>query len=727
MKNAKKFVFSIVCLFFIIETCKSEHLQYNDEKVLKISSDNNDNLPNQSFQNYSKFAFYNEKSDVKLKDKYKSLNDEEDQDCDNETINKFTDYEERCAFISKCDYNYINLLYISYCNLNGSLWIAIPVVLIFLFLSFYFLTSTTNKYLSDATSMIADSLNMSQNLAGITILAFGNGAPDFISSFVAMNSKTGFQFAIGGVIGTSLFITTVVFSFVIFFSPESIKVIPRCFIRDISFMIFSNIFLLLMSIAVGQMYWYTTQIFILIYVGYVIFVIIQEKSHKIHDDTSELSNQLVSESEEVEENKENDKFKFESKENDTNDIDNNKTKGKRFSKMKTEFPTKKGEGVILSSLHDDDYKSSSYLARPSSYSIIGRIQSSNLKIDTEQHEEENDNNNSKISKTRRKSDSLQHRNSLTEFHKKFYVDDIYYNYNMMKIKAKHQKQVEEDSESESEVNKLSIDEENKTESPSMKVKNRGCCHKFKKYFFMVLDFPFDLIRCVTIQPCSKDDWNYYIFTFSPFTVLISSLYITGQFPAVFNSTSALLITILVTLIIILIFAIWAKSRNIIEEFPLFSGFYTFVISLLLVYYSAQILVQCLDTLGILLNIPNYYFSMTFLAIANSVGDLAVNITLSEKGMGEMAIAGSIAGPLFNFLIGTGIAALKYTIQNGAIDFTLKTVNYVGAGLLIANLIRLLIQTHMEGYLLSKKWSYIGFGMYMIYFVYVHIDVFALSN
>lgn len=244
---------------------------------------------------------------------------------------------------------------------------------------------------------------------------------------------------------------------------------------------------------------------------------------------------------------------------------------------------------------------------------------------------------------------------------------------------------------------------------------------------MVLDFPFDLIRCVTIQPCNKDDWNYYIFTFSPFTVLISSLYITGQFGNVFNSTSAALITIVITLIIILIFSIWGKSRNIIEEYPLFSGLYTFLISLLFVYYSAQILVQCLDTLGILLNIPNYYFSMTFLAIANSVGDLAVNITLSEKGMGEMAIAGSIAGPLFNFLIGTGIAALKFTIQNGAIDFTLKTVNYVGAGLLIANLIRLLIQTHFEGYLLSKKWSYVGFGMYLIYFIYVHIDVFALSN
>lgn len=723
MRYLKRLVILLICSI-LMKSINNESFSFIEDNVRKSDHKNMDllNIKDQTGAQKSILRkTFNEVDKIKFPNK---LKDDEDQNCDNETINSFTNYDERCAFISNCDYNYINLLYISYCNLNGKLWIAIPVVLIFLFLSFYFLTSTTNKYLSDATSMIADALNMSQNLAGITILAFGNGAPDFISSFVAMNSKTGFQFAIGGVIGTSLFITTVVFSFVIYFSPESIKVIPRCFIRDICFMIFSNVFLLIISLAVGQMYWYTVQIFLLIYVGYVIFVIIQEKSHKIHD-KEDLSSKLVSDSEELNDEKElktEEKDKIED-ENDNKNDDNKKEK--RLSKMKTHFDKiKKGEGMILSSLHDDDYKSSSYLARPSSYSIIGRIQSSNFKIDTEQHVEENDD---VIRKSRRKSDSLQHRNSLTDFHKKFYMDDIYYNYNMMKIRAKHQNQEESDSEIESEVDKIKSDDiENNSKTESFH-KHKGCFHKFKKYFFMVLDFPFDLIRCVTIQPCNKDDWNYYIFTFSPFTVLISSLYITGQFGNVFNSTSAALITIVITLIIILIFSIWGKSRNIIEEYPLFSGLYTFLISLLFVYYSAQILVQCLDTLGILLNIPNYYFSMTFLAIANSVGDLAVNITLSEKGMGEMAIAGSIAGPLFNFLIGTGIAALKFTIQNGAIDFTLKTVNYVGAGLLIANLIRLLIQTHFEGYLLSKKWSYVGFGMYLIYFIYVHIDVFALSN
>ena len=58
--------------------------------------------------------------------------------------------------------------------------------------------------------------------------------------------------------------------------------------------------------------------------------------------------------------------------------------------------------------------------------------------------------------------------------------------------------------------------------------------------------------------------------------------------------------------------------------------------------------------------------MTLLAFGNSAPgkiilnniDLSVNISLAKAGYGEMAIAGSIAGPLFNVLIGLGISLIK---------------------------------------------------------------------
>jgi Ca2+/Na+ antiporter len=42
-------------------------------------------------------------------------------------------------------------------------------------------------------------------------------------------------------------------------------------------------------------------------------------------------------------------------------------------------------------------------------------------------------------------------------------------------------------------------------------------------------------------------------------------------------------------------------------------------------------------------------------------DLSVNIALAKAGYGEMGIAGSIAGPLFNVLIGLGISLIKKNI------------------------------------------------------------------
>jgi len=54
--------------------------------------------------------------------------------------------------------------------------------------------------------------------------------------------------------------------------------------------------------------------------------------------------------------------------------------------------------------------------------------------------------------------------------------------------------------------------------------------------------------------------------------------------------------------------------------------------------------------------------MTLLSFGNSVPDLTLNIALAKKGYGEMGIAGSIAGPLFNVLVGLGIPLIKQTIE-----------------------------------------------------------------
>ncbi len=47
------------------------------------------------------------------------------------------------------------------------------------------LSSTAENYLSPALSTLSDILGCSETLAGVTLLALGNGAPDVITAIVA--------------------------------------------------------------------------------------------------------------------------------------------------------------------------------------------------------------------------------------------------------------------------------------------------------------------------------------------------------------------------------------------------------------------------------------------------------------------------------------------------------------------------------------------------------------
>ncbi len=83
--------------------------------------------------------------------------------------------------------------------------------------------------------MIADSLRLSQNIAGVTFLAFGNGAPDVFSAIAAVgNAKDGDAgLAFGALFGAGVFVSTVIVGIICFISP--FYSVQRPLLRDIIF------------------------------------------------------------------------------------------------------------------------------------------------------------------------------------------------------------------------------------------------------------------------------------------------------------------------------------------------------------------------------------------------------------------------------------------------------------------------------------------------------------
>ena len=79
---------------------------------------------------------------------------------------------------------------IYYCHFEENLGssapiIFLPVALLSLVIAMYLLSSTADIYLSPALEAISEKLNCSESLAGVTLLAFGNGAPDLFAAISA--------------------------------------------------------------------------------------------------------------------------------------------------------------------------------------------------------------------------------------------------------------------------------------------------------------------------------------------------------------------------------------------------------------------------------------------------------------------------------------------------------------------------------------------------------------
>ena len=55
--------------------------------------------------------------------------------------------------------------------------------------------------------------------------------------------------------------------------------------------------------------------------------------------------------------------------------------------------------------------------------------------------------------------------------------------------------------------------------------------------------------------------------------------------------------------------------------------------------------------------------MTVLAWGNCLGDMSADVAMTKKGFGEMAITATMAGPIFNILVGGFLSNFCWLIQN----------------------------------------------------------------
>lgn len=180
---------------------------------------------------------------------------------------------DQCAFIlANCEDDEAGLFHylkFYYCTLGDVKPLAFAILAVWLGLLFTTIGIAASDFFSVNLSTIASVLGLSESLAGVTFLAFGNGSPDVFSTFAAMGSNSG-SMAIGELIGAASFITAVVAGSMAL--VREFKVSKRTFVRDIVFFI-AAISFTMVFLADGELHLWECFTMIGFYVFYVIVVV----------------------------------------------------------------------------------------------------------------------------------------------------------------------------------------------------------------------------------------------------------------------------------------------------------------------------------------------------------------------------------------------------------------------------------------------------------------------
>ncbi|XP_032931328.1 mitochondrial sodium/calcium exchanger protein isoform X2 [Catharus ustulatus] len=155
--------------------------------------------------------------------------------------------------------------------------LAVTLYALWLLYLFIILGVTAEKFFCPNLSAISTNLKLSHNVAGVTFLAFGNGAPDVFSAVVAFSDPRTAGLAIGAIFGAGVFVTTVVAGGIALVKPFTAA--SRPFLRDVIFYMVA-VFLTFVVLYLGRIRLGEALGYLGLYVFYVLTVVLCTWIHR---------------------------------------------------------------------------------------------------------------------------------------------------------------------------------------------------------------------------------------------------------------------------------------------------------------------------------------------------------------------------------------------------------------------------------------------------------------
>lgn len=200
-------------------------------------------------------------------------------------------------------------------------------------------------------------------------------------------------------------------------------------------------------------------------------------------------------------------------------------------------------------------------------------------------------------------------------------------------------------------------------------------------FFWLIDLPVNFMRDYTIPAGSMDNYDRTKMTIVPITISFAFCYLMG-FVSSSEDVGAIKICGILTIVGVFIGSMImfrTKKTQPPEWMLTISSIFCFFMSIAWIAFTSDLIVDLLGLFGKITNINKALLNLTVLAWGNCLGDMSADVAMTKKGFGEMAITATVAGPVFNVMIGGFLANFGFLVSNK--DKEIKFTAYDDAGVL----------------------------------------------
>jgi sodium/potassium/calcium exchanger 6 len=656
----------------------------------------------------------------------KSSIDDTDDDGNSKLCHKVSRYRgDQCQFVlANCPQpmggSYLNYMVIRYCWLRNVPAIFFILGIFWVIMLFYMLSDTAEANFCPSLTEISRYLRLSPNVAGVTFLALGNGAPD-IASIIAgvFSGSTGF--GVGEPIGAGLFVTTTVMAAVTLFSEVTVDGAP--FLRDaITYLIsISFVFALYLS---GQIVLWQSLLCLLIYFGYVISVIIGRLVflYVIKPRQEILAKQKLAASQPS---------------NATGEVtslltDDVNTRIEQEEEISASWLQHKQPHIGVRRIDDIPRNLELELKQMGAryfgatyFPKVGVIYESISPISTPTQRRETIDNivddvTSNVNFSSRDTTSI----PMTRKEGSVIISDHF----------SRKSRIDTDStidDEDSHVSEYEYDysgfwggfKRRRDQFLSWIEWNEKTW--YQKIFYFV-EWPTILARNLTIPKADPRDWSKFFAIVSPPFIGPFVLFALQRINMTVGNSSMPLWSLLTIIgLIPSIIIVLTSNRRSPPRYHFIFVFAAFVLSILWIMIIANELVGLLQSIGIMCRISDGILAMTVLAWGNSLGDLVSDVIISRQGFPSMAVGAVYSGPCLNLLIGLGLSITTHCITKApAFIITATTSVTMSFIFLIATMVSALIIIPVTRFRSPKSY---GIMLLLFYIIFMILSILMESN